>query len=122
MSARIFIAALLAMSTFGCVSEYAAAPDGRASVIDLVMFPSAYADQQLVTQGYLRWTEAGAQLYFVKEHMTRRSTRFVLAVDPQTAEIGEALRECDGQEILLKGVLDTTAGEPRLQASGDFVC
>ncbi len=103
----------------GCQTAYVPAADGRVSVIDLVMFPASYADQEVLTHGYLQWQDGVAHLYFDANHMARHSTRLVIGVEVATADQAEA---CAGREVLVRGVMTRGVDGWAIRTEDGIVC
>ena len=105
----------------GCQTAYTPPSDGRASVIDIVLFPTSYTGQTVITHGYLQWRDGQANLFFDARHMDRLNTRFVVPLR-LTGEAESSAAQCHGQEVLVKGIVEATSAGPSLTQVEDLVC
>ncbi len=109
----------LALTCAGCQTAYVPAADGRVSVIDLVMFPTSYAQQEVLTHGYLQWRDGLARLYFDANHMARHNTRLAIDVDVAGPDQASA---CAGREVLVRGVMTRTTDGWAIRTEDGIVC
>ncbi|MCP5181226.1 MAG: hypothetical protein H6993_18960 [Pseudomonadales bacterium] len=107
-----------------CTQQYVPPADGRVSVIDLVMFPSAYEEKSVASYGYLTLdpTNGGGTLFFQKDHAARRGERFALPVQFTPDADRTRVERCNGQEVLMRGTLTRTATGHALVSGSDLVC
>ena len=114
-------AALLCAFLCACQPIYQPVTDGRVSVLDLTLFPSAYADQEVITYGYLDWRDNAATLFFDDDHITRKAARFAIPVALPEDLHGRA-EECSGKEVLMRGQPTQVERGWVLKVEDDFVC
>lgn len=120
---RIWLFSLTLLLT-GCALQYTPPADGRVSVIDLIMFGSQYVNKTVTSYGHLVVDPAGgaATLFFHADHAARRGERFALPIT-FTPDVDEKkLDSCNGQEVLMRGVIMKTTAGISLQSGNDFVC
>jgi|GEM_PF-2274880 len=108
----------------GCALQYVPPADGRVSVIDLVMFGNLYVNKTVTSYGHLVVDPAGsaATLFFHADHAARRGERFALPITLTDDVDPKKLRSCNGQEVLMRGVITKTPAGISLQSGNDFVC
>ncbi len=107
-----------------CAVQYVPPADGRVSVIDLIMFGNLYVNRTITSYGHLVVDPAGdaATLFFHADHAARRGERFALPVTLTDEVDAGKLRGCNGQEVLMRGLIMKTADGISLQSGNDFVC
>lgn len=108
----------------GCALQYIPPADGRVSVIDLIMFGNLYVNKSVTSYGHLVVDPAddSATLFFHADHAARRGERFALPIT-FTPDVDEKkLSGCNGQEVLMRGLIAKTPTGISLQSGNDFVC
>jgi len=113
----------LLLTLTACAVQYVPPPDGRVSVIDLVMFGNLYVNRSVTSYGHLQVDPAGAAtLFFHADHAARRGERFALPIIFPADADKARIAGCNAREVLVRGTLTKTPAGYALNSGGDVVC